>query len=103
MVTTDKFIRILLNKEYGLLPPGGTLSHVAVIQMQNYHKLLFVSDVAIIPYPDLAQKITMTGVPHSYGKGSGDRYTQSCPDRRHRAGFAGYSSLYRCCSNCKNG
>jgi phosphate butyryltransferase len=59
LLSTDKFMRILLNKEYGLLPPKGILSHVAVIHNQNYHKLLIVSDVAIIPYPDLTQKIAM--------------------------------------------
>jgi phosphotransacetylase len=61
LISTDKYMRVLLNKEYGLLPPKGILSHIAVMEIQNYHKLLIVSDVAIIPYPDLAQKITMTG------------------------------------------
>jgi phosphotransacetylase len=61
LVSTDKFMRALLNKDYGLLPPKGVLSHIAVMEIHNYHKLLIVSDVAIIPYPDLAQKITMTG------------------------------------------
>lgn len=61
LVSTDRFMRALLNKEYNLLPPKGVLSHVAVMEFENYHKLLVVSDVAIIPYPDLQQKITMTG------------------------------------------
>lgn len=61
LVSTDKFMRALLNKDYGLLPPKGVLSHIAVMEIHNYHKLLIVSDVAIIPYPDLAQKIIMTG------------------------------------------
>lgn len=61
LVSTDKLMRALLNKDYGLLPPKGVLSHIAVMEFQDYHKLLIVSDVAIIPYPDMAQKITMTG------------------------------------------
>lgn len=61
LLSTDKFMKALLNKEYGLLPPKGVLSHVAVMEIPTYHKLLIVSDVAIIPYPDLNQKITMTG------------------------------------------
>ena len=61
LISTDKFMKALLNKDYSLLPPKGVLSHIAVMEMQDYHKLLIVSDVAIIPYPDLAQKITMTG------------------------------------------
>ncbi len=56
LVTTDKYMRGILNKEYGLVPPKGVLSHVAVIEVPAYGKLLTVSDVAIIPYPDFAQK-----------------------------------------------
>lgn len=59
LISTDKFMRALLNKELGLLPPKAILSHIAVMDYPNYHKLLIVSDVAIIPYPDLAQKMTM--------------------------------------------
>ncbi|MFQ8807022.1 MAG: phosphate acyltransferase [Alistipes indistinctus] len=32
------------------------LSHVTVFELPMYHKLLVVSDVAVIPYPDLSQK-----------------------------------------------
>lgn len=60
LVSTDKFMRSILNKEKGLLPPKGTLSHVTVMENDNYHKLLVVGDVAIIPMPDLKQKITIT-------------------------------------------
>jgi phosphate butyryltransferase len=61
LLSTDKYMRALLNKEYGLLPPRGVLSHIAVMEIPSYHKLLIVSDVAIIPYPDLNQKVIMTG------------------------------------------
>jgi phosphotransacetylase len=61
LLSTDKYLRALLNKEFDLLPPKGILSHVAVMELENYHKLLIVSDVAIIPYPDLSQKIAMAG------------------------------------------
>lgn len=60
LINTDKFMRAILNKEAGLLPSGGVLSHVSVIDNPNYHKLLIVSDVAIIPYPTIPQKIAMT-------------------------------------------
>lgn len=56
LVSTDNYMRAILNKEYGLLPPKGVLSHVAVMEIPSYHKLLLVSDVAVIPYPDLNQK-----------------------------------------------
>lgn len=60
LISTDKYMRALLNKEYGLLPPKGVLSHVSVIENPNYYKLLIVSDVAVIPYPDFSQKVAMT-------------------------------------------
>jgi len=59
LVSTDKFMRAILNKENGLLPPGAVLSHVTVIQNPNYNKLMIASDVAIIPEPDLKQKVQM--------------------------------------------
>ncbi len=60
MVSTDKFMRVLLKKEYGLVPNRGTLTHISVMESKNYHKLLIFSDAAVIPYPDLKQKILMT-------------------------------------------
>ena len=59
LISSDKFLKAILNKEVGLLPKGGVLSHVSVIDNPNYHKLLIVSDVAIIPYPSIAQKMVM--------------------------------------------
>lgn len=60
LVSTDKYMRAILNKEKGLLPPKAVLSHVTVVQVPTYHKLLIVGDVAIIPAPDLKQKIAIT-------------------------------------------
>lgn len=60
MVSTDKFMKVLLKKEYGLVPPKGILSHVALMENPNYHKLLVFSDAGVIPYPDLEKKILMT-------------------------------------------
>lgn len=60
LVSTDKYMRAILNKEKGLLPPKAVLSHVTVIDAPNYHKLLCVGDVAIIPAPDLNQKVAIT-------------------------------------------
>lgn len=56
LCSTDKFIRAVLNKEAGLLPPKGVLTHCAVLQNPNYPKLLFVGDMAVIPAPDFKQK-----------------------------------------------
>lgn len=60
LVSTDKYMRAILNKEKGLLPPKAVLSHVTVVQIPTYPKLLVVGDVAIIPAPDLNQKIAIT-------------------------------------------
>ncbi|MEI7522999.1 MAG: phosphate acyltransferase [Mariniphaga sp.] len=59
LLPTDKFMRVLLNKEKGLSIPGKIVSHVTLIENENYPKLLIVSDVAVIPLPDLNQKVQM--------------------------------------------
>ena len=56
LCSTDKFLRAVLNKETGLLPPKGTLTHCTVLEIPSYHKLLFVGDVAVLPAPDIKQK-----------------------------------------------
>ena len=60
LCSTDKFLRAILNKETGLLPPKGLLSHVGVIDSPNYHKLLFLTDMAVVPLPDFRQKMKLT-------------------------------------------
>ena len=60
MVSTDKFMKVLLKKEFGLVASKSILSHVALMENPNYHKLLLFSDAGVIPYPDLQQKIIIT-------------------------------------------
>jgi len=60
LMSTDKYLRAILNKEQGLTDPGAILSHVTVLESPNYHKLLIVGDVAINPLPDLKDKIAIT-------------------------------------------
>jgi phosphate butyryltransferase len=60
LVSTDKYMRAILNKETGLLPPKAILSHITVMEIKDYNRLLVVSDVAVIPNPDINQKIAMT-------------------------------------------
>jgi len=59
LVSTDKYMRAILNKDAGMLPPKAVLTHVTVIESAGYHKLLIVGDVAIIPQPDLNQKVAI--------------------------------------------
>ncbi len=59
LVSTDKYMRGILNKEAGLFPPKGTLSHVSVVELPGYNKLLCIADVAVIPLPDFKQKTVL--------------------------------------------
>jgi phosphate butyryltransferase len=59
LVGTDKFLKPVMDKEEGLMKPGAVLSYVCAIEIPAYHKLLFVTDPAVIPNPDLDQKIAM--------------------------------------------
>ena len=61
LLSTDKYMRAILNKEKGLMPgkKNDMLTHIAVFQVPAYHKLLVCSDVAIIPEPDFKQKQSM--------------------------------------------
>jgi phosphate butyryltransferase len=61
LCSTDKYMRAILNKEIGLLPPKSILSHITLMSSPAYHKLLLFSDIAVIPAPDLKQKIAMCG------------------------------------------
>jgi len=56
---TANYMKGILDKEEGLLPPGNILSHTTVIEISTYPKLLVVSDVAVIPFPDLKMKVQM--------------------------------------------
>ena len=56
LCSTDKYMRGILNKERGLLPPKAVLSHVSVVENPNYHKLIILGDMAVIPAPDFKQK-----------------------------------------------
>jgi len=60
LVSTDKYMRAILDKEKGLMNKGAVLSHVTVLENPNYHKLLIVGDVAILPAPELAEKVAIT-------------------------------------------
>jgi phosphate butyryltransferase len=61
LIDSSVYIRGILDKEKGLLPPGKLLSHVTAIQVPSWKKLIICSDVAVIPAPDLEAKITMLG------------------------------------------
>ncbi|WP_306589491.1 bifunctional enoyl-CoA hydratase/phosphate acetyltransferase [Geothrix sp. 21YS21S-4] len=61
LLSTDKYMRAILNKEQGLLPPGAILSHVTVMEHPGHAKLLIAGDVAVIPEPELKEKVAILG------------------------------------------
>ena len=59
LVGTDIFLKAVMDKETGLMLPDAVLSYVGALEIPAYHKLLFITDPAVIPFPDLNQKISM--------------------------------------------
>lgn len=59
LVSSDKYMKAILNKEDGLMDPGAILTHITVMEVPLYHKLLVVGDVAIIPQPELKEKMVI--------------------------------------------
>jgi phosphate butyryltransferase len=55
-VGTSDMLRSVLNKEYGLRT-GRLLSHFAYFEVETYHKLIAVTDVAMNIAPNLEEKI----------------------------------------------
>ena len=56
MINTDNLLRAVLNKETGILEKGKVLTHLTCAQLPQYDKLLFMSDVAVIPQPTKEQR-----------------------------------------------
>ncbi len=56
IVSSAKYLKGVLNKEWGLLPEGRLLSNAAFIEVPTYHKLLIVSDPGVIIKPTLEMK-----------------------------------------------
>lgn len=57
-VGTSVLLKCVLNKEYGLRT-GNLLSHIALFEVETYHKLIAVTDVAMNIAPNLKDKIAI--------------------------------------------
>ncbi|MBA4322255.1 MAG: phosphate butyryltransferase [Odoribacter sp.] len=57
-VGTSTLLKCVLNKEWGLRT-GNLLSHFALFEVDSYHKLIAVTDVAMNIAPDLQDKIAI--------------------------------------------
>lgn len=71
LVSTDKFLKAVIHKEKGLLLPKAVMSHVCVLEIPAYRKLLFISDTAVLPFPDLDQKAAMINYCVNVARGFG--------------------------------
>lgn len=58
LIDTKGFLKSVLDKEVGLIT-GKPLSHVCVFDVEGVDKLLFLTDVAFIPYPTLEDKVNI--------------------------------------------
>lgn len=71
IINTDVLLHAILNKDEGILQPGHVVTHLAVMQIPSYNKLLFFSDAAVIPNPTLEQRIAIINyainVCHEFG------------------------------------
>ena len=56
LIDTKGFLKSVLDKEVGLRT-GKPLSHVCVFEVEGIDRLLFLTDVAFIPYPALEDKV----------------------------------------------
>lgn len=59
LVGTDKFLKAVLNKEKGLMQKGKVMSYVCALELPDYHKLLFISDTAVLTFPELKERKVM--------------------------------------------
>ena len=58
LIDTKGFLKSVLDKEVGLRT-GKPLSHVCVFDVEGIDHLLFLTDVAFIPYPTLEDKVNI--------------------------------------------
>lgn len=54
-IETAELMRMVVSQESGLRT-GELMSHMLVVKIPNYHKLICMSDVALVTYPDVEQK-----------------------------------------------
>ncbi|SYZ71847.1 Phosphate butyryltransferase [Candidatus Zixiibacteriota bacterium] len=57
-VSTSALLKTVLAKEYGLRTKN-TLSHIAVLDIPGYHKLIGLTDGGMVVKPDLEQKLQL--------------------------------------------
>lgn len=99
-VNTDVLLHTILNKETGILHKGRVMTHIAVAQLPNYHKLLLFTDAAVIPYPSNEQRVAQVAyvahLCHHMGIGEPRLSLIHCSekvDAKHFPYTAGYGQI----------
>jgi len=57
LVQSSIFIRAILHRGHGLIPPGKLISCVSIFEIPAYHKLLFITDAGVNITPSLEGKV----------------------------------------------
>lgn len=56
-VNTDVLLKAVLHKEHGILPKGNVLTHITAAKINDYPKILFFTDPAVLPFPTQEQRV----------------------------------------------
>ena len=79
LISSDNYLRCLLNKEKGLLPPKSVLSHIGIVDNPSYHKLLMFSDGAVVPAPTFEQKVAIANYLAKFARSLGIQRPKIAP------------------------
>ncbi|WP_276909178.1 phosphate acyltransferase [Hallella colorans] len=61
LVPSEILLKAIIRYKGGLLPDGNMLTHTACASFSEYHKLLFYTDAAVIPFPTHEQRVRQVG------------------------------------------
>ena len=70
LVHTADILRAVLNREVGIRGTG-ILSHVAVLYSPSHNRTLFMTDIAMVMYPDLEAKVNLINNAVSFARTMG--------------------------------
>lgn len=78
LVHTADILRAVLNRESGIRGDG-ILSHVSVLYSQKFQRKLFLTDIAMVMYPDLNKKIQLVKNAVSFARQMGVKKPHVAP------------------------